>query len=63
LRMDGLTEGSIDMDELFSLPSNFWLEECDELETYFSQQVGKSLPEEITQELSLLRERIGKQGV
>lgn len=48
----------IDWDQLFSLPKKFWEEECNELEKYFSDQVGTSLPEDITSQLEQLRERI-----
>jgi phosphoenolpyruvate carboxykinase (GTP) len=53
------TEGldNIDWEELFSTPKDFWTEEVEELKTYFSQQVGKSLPEEISRQLGELAKR------
>ncbi len=57
LEMTNLKE-EVDWEQLFSLPKNFWEEECDELERYFSDQVGESLPTEITRQLQLLRNRV-----
>ena len=54
--LDGLTE-KVDMEELFSTPSDFWTEEVAELRQYFSQQVGSSLPEEIVSQLDSLEGR------
>ena len=54
--LDGLTE-EVDMEELFSTPSDFWTEEVAELRQYFSQQVGSSLPEEIVSQLDNLEGR------
>jgi phosphoenolpyruvate carboxykinase (GTP) len=53
---DGLTE-KVDMEELFSTPSDFWTEEVAELRQYFSQQVGSSLPQEIVSQLDSLEQR------
>ena len=50
-------EDQVSWDELFSLPKDFWLDEVEELRTYFSQQVGDSLPEEITKQLNDLESR------
>lgn len=47
----------IDMKELLSTPSNFWLQEVDELKDYFDSQVGKSLPNEISHQLQNLEKR------
>ena len=57
--MEGLDE-EVDWEELFSTPRDFWLEEVKELRQYFSNQVGNSLPEEITQELDSLQQRFEK---
>lgn len=46
------------MDELFSLPKDFWLNECDEVQNYFEQQVGSDLPKKVMKELDSLRSRL-----
>lgn len=48
----------VDMEELFSIPKKFWTEEIAELRQYFSQQVGTSLPKQITQQLGDLEARL-----
>lgn len=53
--------GPVDWEELLSTPKDFWLEEVEELRTYFRQQVGKSLPEEITSQLDSLEKRFQTQ--
>jgi len=58
--LDGLTE-KVDMEELFSTPSKFWTEEVAELRQYFSQQVGASLPQEITSQLDSLEKRFNNE--
>ncbi|XP_067005822.1 phosphoenolpyruvate carboxykinase [GTP] isoform X2 [Anabrus simplex] len=57
LRLDGL-EGNIDMDELFSLPKDFWLQEVEDIARYFEEQLGNDLPTPILNELNALRERV-----
>ncbi len=57
LEMSGI-EGEVDWEQLFSLPKEFWEEECAELKRYFSDQVGDSLPEEIAEQLENLRSRV-----
>jgi phosphoenolpyruvate carboxykinase (GTP) len=56
------TEGldSVDMDELFSVPRDFWQKECNDIESYFTEQVNKDLPREMWQELSDLRNRLDR---
>ena len=56
LCLDGLEE-EVDLEAIFSTPKQFWMEEVEELKTYFSQQVGKSLPEEIMHQLKQLETR------
>jgi len=57
--MTGLKE-KVDWTQLFSLPKKFWEEEVKEVRTYFSQQVGSSLPEAIGSELNELEARVSK---
>lgn len=48
----------INIDELFSIPKDFWLQEVDAIKRYFNEQVGSDLPAEIEQELNDLKTRI-----
>ncbi|XP_069676082.1 phosphoenolpyruvate carboxykinase [GTP] isoform X2 [Periplaneta americana] len=57
LRLDGLEE-PINMTELFSLPKDFWLQEVEDIERYFSDQVGADLPPTIASELIAMRQRL-----
>jgi len=57
INLEGLDE-PVDMEQLFSVPKQFWLEEVEELRTYFKQQVGSSLPTEITRQLDQLESRL-----
>jgi phosphoenolpyruvate carboxykinase (GTP) len=45
-----LTE-KINFEELFSVPKEFWLEECDIIRHYFTEQVGSDMPDEIWNQL------------
>merc|ERR1719412_584635 len=56
LCLDALKE-EVDLEAIFSTPKQFWMEEVEELKTYFSQQVSKSLPEEIMHQLKQLETR------
>jgi len=57
LNIKGL-EDKVDLDALFSTPKDYWLQEVDELKTYFSTQVGESLPKEISNQLDQLQKRL-----
>jgi len=57
ISLEGL-EDPVDLEQLFSVPKQFWLDEVEELRTYFKQQVGSSLPSEITKQLSDLESRL-----
>lgn len=59
LRTDGLSS-PINLPELFSCPKDFWLQEVQDIATYFENQVGTDLPPEIAKELSNLEERVQK---
>ena len=56
MNLDGLND--IDMNSIFHIPQDFWLEEVEELRNYFNDQVGQSLPKEITSQLEALEDRI-----
>lgn len=49
---------AIDINELFSIPKEFWQKEINEIKRYFDEQVGADLPVEIEKELMDLKARI-----
>ncbi|XP_047540423.1 phosphoenolpyruvate carboxykinase [GTP]-like isoform X1 [Vanessa atalanta] len=53
LRTDGLA--SLDLEQLFSTPRDFWMQEADCIEKYFKEEVGDDLPNEMWDELNKLR--------
>lgn len=59
LRLENL-HTKINMKELFSIPKDFWLKECEDIQTYFNNQVGADLPTEIQEQLNELKLRIEK---
>ena len=58
LDIDGL--GKIDMDELFSLPKDYWTEDIREARQFFDEQVGIDLPEVIDREVQAQHDRISQ---
>ena len=56
LNLTGLNK-AVDMHELFHLPQEFWLQECEEIAKYFDDQVGDDLPEEVAKQLFELKDR------
>ena len=56
MNLEGIEE-DVEWDELFSTPVEFWREEVAELRNYFTEQVGSSLPSEITKQLNALEDR------
>ncbi|ELT92619.1 hypothetical protein CAPTEDRAFT_160685 [Capitella teleta] len=59
INLEGLKE-SVDVKGLFHLPKDFWLQEVEEIRTYFEEQVNKDLPDAMWQELDQLKERVKK---
>ena len=57
LRLDGLTPRP-DLEQLFSLPGPFWRREVEEVGSYFADQVGEDLPNQIANQLDALRRRV-----
>ncbi|XP_050297107.1 phosphoenolpyruvate carboxykinase [GTP]-like isoform X2 [Anthonomus grandis grandis] len=57
INLEGLSE-KVDMQQLFGLSKNFWLEEVFAIEKYFKEQVGQDLPEDLVRELSGLKKRV-----
>ncbi|VDM49835.1 unnamed protein product [Toxocara canis] len=56
LNLEGLD--GIKMDELMSVPKNYWLEDVREVRHFLEEQVGKDLPNEIRAEMDLQEKRI-----
>lgn len=57
--LEGLKE-AVNMEELFSLPKDFWMQEVKEIGKYYEDQVNSDLPKEMANQLSKLEERISK---
>lgn len=57
LNTNGLTS-NLDYEQLFSIPKDFWLKECNEIRKYFIEQVGTDLPSKIDDELNSLERRL-----
>ncbi len=58
LDIEGL--GKVDMEELFSLPRDYWREEIRETRQFLDQQVGIDLPDVIDREVQAQHDRISK---
>jgi len=59
INISGLKE-AVDMEELFSLPKEFWQQEVAEVAQYLDEQVGEDLPYEVVEELESLQQRVDK---
>lgn len=57
LNLQGLKE-DINMQELFDIPKEFWMEEVYAIEKYFKEQVGADLPLKVEEQLAVLRNNI-----
>ena len=55
--LDGLT-GPVDMEQVLSVPHDFWLEEYKHLKTFFREQLPMDTPLEIEDQLCALKSRI-----
>ncbi|CAG2105473.1 unnamed protein product [Medioppia subpectinata] len=60
INTDNMNE-NVDFDELFSVPKDFWLEECDRIRNYFTEQVNNDLPDEVWNQLKQLQQRLQQQ--
>ena len=56
LNLEGL--GKIEMEELMSVPKDYWLKEVEAIRKYFNDQLSSDVPSQITQELNSLEERV-----
>lgn len=54
----GKEEESVDMDRLFEIRRQFWMDEFNEIKQYFDEQIGKDLPAEISDWLSKLKANV-----
>lgn len=59
LDLNGLKE-EVDMKELMSVPTDYWLEQLDDVEKYYTEQFGEDLPKELWDEVHSFRERLTK---
>lgn len=50
--------GELDMDQIMSVPKDYWLEQLDDLEKYYQGQFGKDLPQEIWDQFNALKDRL-----
>ena len=57
--LKGLSE-KVDMKELMSVPSEYWLEQLDDIERYYTEQFGEDLPNELWDEVNSFRERLSE---
>jgi phosphoenolpyruvate carboxykinase (GTP) len=56
LNLEGL--GKVEMEELMSVPKEYWLDEVQAIRKYFNDQLSTDVPSQITQELDNLEERV-----
>jgi phosphoenolpyruvate carboxykinase (GTP) len=61
LDLDGVDVPEADLDELFEIDRSTWSAEADAIEEYFGI-FGAKLPEALSHQLGLLRERLAEQG-
>nr|CAI5835492.1 unnamed protein product [Callosobruchus analis] len=57
LNLEGLKE-TVDIQQLFDIPKDFWREEVYAIEKYFNEQVGNDLPKEIGNQLVDVKRRV-----
>lgn len=57
LNLDGLTE-SVDVNALFDIPKEFWVDEIAAFRKYLDEQVGEDVPDTIHQEIGELEKRV-----
>ena len=50
--------GTLNMQELFSIPKDYWLDECQSLRQYYDEQLGEDLPQAVRDELDALVSRL-----
>ena len=50
--------GDVDMEELFNVPRDYWLDDMDETASFLEKQVGCDLPQVVRDEVTNQRQRI-----
>lgn len=58
LNLQGLKENELNLEELFAISNDFWLQEQEMVESYLVNNVGDDLPQELIQESKNLRRRL-----
>eukprot|EP00111_Clytia_hemisphaerica_P024730 TCONS_00072895-protein len=59
LDLNGLDE-DLNMKELMSVPTDYWMEQLDDIEKYYNQQFGEDIPQQLWDEVHSFRERLTK---
>lgn len=50
--------GEVNMKELMSIPTEYWLKQLDSVEQYYKEQFGADLPQELWDEVNSFRDRL-----
>lgn len=58
LDLNGLDK--VNMKELMSVPTDYWLEQLDDIEKYYNEQFGEDIPQQLWDEVHAFRERLTK---
>lgn len=56
----GLDINKTDVDELFQLDKQFWLDETNQIKHYFDENVADSTPDEIFEQIEALQKRVAE---
>lgn len=48
----------VDMKELMSVPTDYWLEQLDDIEKYYEEQFGEDIPQQLWDEVRAFRKRL-----
>lgn len=56
INIEGLEK--IDMEKLFDIPREYWLDEVERLRRYYEEQLSSDLPSAIKKELNELEQRV-----
>lgn len=59
LHLEGMKE-NIDLEEIFKIDRDFWLQEVKDIQQYFDEQVGDELPKQIQKEIDDLKKRVSE---
>ena len=56
LDLNGLDK--VNMKELMSVPTDYWVEQLDDIEKYYNEQFGEDIPQQLWDEVHAFRERL-----